>query len=89
MSNATKTCRLLQVQNNNQRKLAKKVFRSDWMKDTLVYAKKDKTKTEDGWVLDMEYLKRIQEEVNDRHDHLELEDIETVLLVAAGEGDLI
>lgn len=59
------------------------------MKDTLVYAKKDKTKNENGWVLDMGYLKKVQEEVNDRHIHLDLEDIEAVLLVAAGEGDLI
>lgn len=52
----------------------------------LVYATEEQKRI--GWVLDVRYLANIQSSLG-QFAHMSLEDIEAVLLVANGEGDLL
>lgn len=55
----------------------------------LIYVNADKSKDENGWVLDTQFLKRIQDSLEGRGLLLNYEDIEIVLLTATGEDHLI
>jgi hypothetical protein len=56
---------------------------------SLKYANENKSKNKEGWVLDFDYLSNIQKQVEDTHVSVDMETIETILLVANGEGDLL
>lgn len=57
--------------------------------DKLPFIHQDKRPSINGWILDFGYLKNIQEEVQKKNSDLSLEDIETALLVATGNGELL
>lgn len=59
----------------------------------LVYSNKEKTIDENGWILAVPYLERVKEKLEDLgyggYSDLMLEDIESILLVANGEEELV
>lgn len=56
----------------------------------LKFANTDKTKTASGWILDVDYIFSILEALEELGvDYVSSEDIEAVLLVANGDGNLL